>query len=73
MANLRQRFGKAVRKLREPTGHSQEVFAVMIKVNRTYYSRIERGIANPSLEVIGRIAAALKVPLEELFAAVGRE
>jgi transcriptional regulator with XRE-family HTH domain len=36
-------------------------------LDRTYVSGIERGVRNPSLKNIGRLAEVLKVSLKELF------
>jgi transcriptional regulator with XRE-family HTH domain len=71
--SLSTRFGRAVRRLREDSGISQETFAHKANIGRAYYSAIERGRTNPSLEMIGRIAKALGVRLGELFAAVDQE
>ena len=35
--------------------------------DRTYVSRIERGIANPTIDVLERIAGVLAVEIAELF------
>jgi transcriptional regulator with XRE-family HTH domain len=73
MTSLPIRFGRACRAMRERAGISQERFATLAKIDRTYYSKIERGRANVSLEVIGRIAKGLDVEFGELFRAVDRE
>lgn len=46
---------------------SQEAFADFAGIDRTYASQIERGIANPSLEVLYGICNSLEFELEELF------
>ncbi len=46
---------------------SQEEFADKCGFARSYMSRIERGAANPSLDAIETLAAALKVPVNKLF------
>ena len=61
------RFGKAVRKRRHKLGLSQEEFADMCGLDRTYIGGIERGERNVSLINIERIANALKVSLSKLF------
>jgi len=73
MASIRERFGKAVRRLREGAGYSQEGFAAVAGIHRTYYSKIERGLANVTIEVAERIAKALRLSLGKLFAAVDSE
>ncbi len=60
-------FGKRVRKLREEQGHSQESFADVVEIHRTYIGGIERGERNPTLTMIHRIAKALGVKSSELL------
>ena len=62
-------FGGAVRARRERLGLSQEEFAHRAALDRTYVSGIERGVRNPTLRVIGRIAKALGTPAHKLLAA----
>lgn len=45
-------------------GLSQEALALAAEVDRTYVSQLERGIANPSLLILVRLAAALGCKLE---------
>ena len=47
---------------------SQEALGERARLNRGYISDIERGLRNPSLEVIERISKALDMELGELFA-----
>lgn len=73
MASIRTRFGRAVRKLRDEAGYSQESFADAIGVHRTYMGTLERGRGNPTLEMIARIARGLRVSVTTLFEAVEKE
>lgn len=73
MASLLVRFGRTVRRLRERTPYSQERFAHAVGVHRTYIWSIERGRANPSLDVIARIARGLGLPVWKLFEAAEKE
>jgi transcriptional regulator with XRE-family HTH domain len=61
-------FGQAVRDIRHERGLSQEGLALECGLDRTYVSGIERGVRNPSLANIFRVAAALEVGPVELFA-----
>jgi len=70
MGDIRRRFGWAVRKRRERLGVSQEEFAEMCSLHRTYMGGIERGERNVSLVNIQKIARALKIRLSELFRGV---
>ena len=73
MPKLPQRFGRAVRKLREKTDLSQERFAFKAGIDRRYYAKIEHGEANATLNVVDKVADALGVSLVELFRAVEKE
>lgn len=56
-----------IRELRGQKGLSQERLALEAGVDRTLVSKIERVIANPTLEVLAKLAAVLDVPLIRLF------
>lgn len=64
---LRKRFGVRIANLRRAAGLSQEAFADRVGFARSYMSRIERGGANPSLDAIEALAAALRVKPRDLF------
>jgi len=65
--DIRKRFGKRVKALREANGWSQEELADRADLHRTYISAVERAVRNPTLTVIERIAKALKISMAELF------
>lgn len=67
MAPLRVRLGQAVRELRTAAGYSQERFAGVIDVHRTFMGTIERGNTNVSLDTLERIAAGLGLSVWELL------
>jgi transcriptional regulator with XRE-family HTH domain len=60
MENYRRIFGQNVRDAREALQLSQEELGHEIDIDRTYISGIERGVRNPSLDVIVKIAQRLK-------------
>ena len=60
-------FGARVRQHREAHGWSQEKFAEIADLHRTYISGIERGARNPTLTVILKIAKALKAKPGDLL------
>jgi transcriptional regulator with XRE-family HTH domain len=64
---LRQQFGKRIKELRLASGMSQETFADECGYARSYMSRIERGLANPSLDAVEVLADALRVEVKKLF------
>lgn len=65
--DIRIRFGRAVRRIREELKINQEEAAERCGLHRTYYSGIERGIRNVSLVNIERVAKGLRKTLPELF------
>ena len=56
--------------LREQQGLSQQFFAIMVGMDRSYLIDIERGKRNVSLSYLLRIAQGLDVTLAELFEGV---
>jgi transcriptional regulator with XRE-family HTH domain len=64
---LRAALAQNLKRLRNDRGLSQERLALESNVDRTYVSKIERGIGNPSLEVLVRLAVRLEVKVFDLF------
>jgi len=60
-------FGARVRALRKSIGLSQEAFASLCGLDRTYISGIERGVRNVSLQNIKVIAEAFSLSLSDLM------
>ena len=60
-------LGERVNALRVALGLSQEDFAGRVGLDRTYVSGIERGLRNPTLLVLLRLAQALEVPVTGLL------
>jgi transcriptional regulator with XRE-family HTH domain len=65
--DLRPAFGARVKALRTALELTQEQLAERADMHWTFISGIERGVRNPGLNSIGRIAAALGVPPATLF------
>ena len=61
-------FGRALRRRRERLDVSQEALALTSEIHRTYISELERGLKNPSLSTIDRLALALKTKASVLIA-----
>lgn len=59
-------FGRNVAKLRSDRGFSQDQLAEKADLDRTYISGIERGVRNPGIKTVIRIAKALSSSLDEL-------
>jgi XRE family transcriptional regulator, regulator of sulfur utilization len=62
-----ERFGQAVRRLREARAWSQERLAAQADLNRSYMGEIERAAAMPSLATAAKLARALEVPLWQML------
>lgn len=60
-------FGKVVRQLRKQKGLSQEQLADLCELDRTYISLIERGLRQPTLKTLFRIACSLQITPSELI------
>lgn len=60
-------LGRVIRRLRTESGISQEGLAAISGIDRTFMGEIERGEANPSFDVLQRIASGLGVLLSELI------
>ena len=59
-------IGAVVREFRESAGHSQERLSDECGFDRTYISRVERGIINPTVGRLWKIADALETPFSHL-------
>ena len=68
MASYYEAFGQQVRRLRERRGYTQEELSNRSGIHVSYLSGIERGIRNPSLRSIRRLAKALGLRVGKLFA-----
>lgn len=73
MPTIQERFGLAVKLIREECEMTQEDLAHKAGIHRTYLSDIERGFRNPSLVNIEKLALALKISLPELFQRAGED
>lgn len=51
---------------RKELNMSQEKLALQAGVDRTYVSQLERGIANPSISILCRIAEILQCNMQDL-------
>ena len=67
--DLQRTVGRNLRRYRQERGLSQEAFADLVHVHRTYMGGLERGERNLTLRSVERIAAMLDLdPLELLRA-----
>jgi transcriptional regulator with XRE-family HTH domain len=59
-------FGRNVARIRTEKEFSQDKLAEKADLDRTYLSGIERGVRNPGIKVVIRIARALGVTVDQL-------
>ncbi len=62
-----RRLGDEIKQLRLNAGLSQEALAFEAEVDRTYVSQLERGVANPSFNILYRLSKALGTELQVTF------
>jgi transcriptional regulator with XRE-family HTH domain len=67
----RVRLGLAIRARRESQGYSQESYADKIRMHRTYYSAIERGEQNITLDTLETVCKGLGVRMWEVMKEAG--
>ncbi len=58
---MRKRVGLNLKKYRMEAGFSQEGLALECGLHRTYVSGVERGIRNPTVTVLEKLAGPLDV------------
>jgi CheY-like chemotaxis protein/DNA-binding XRE family transcriptional regulator len=64
---IEQSFGRAVRRLRNERGLSQEALALASRLDRVFISRIECGKKMPTLATIFQLAQGLNVSMERIL------
>lgn len=65
--DIRKQVGENVKRIRKDLGWSQEDLAWESDLHRTYISGVERGVRNPTIVVLQRMADALGVEPVELM------
>ena len=66
--NAREVVAWNVRRLRVDRGVSSEALATAASLDRAYVGRIERGMANATVDVLERLASTLGIEIAALFA-----
>ena len=67
MEDIRKIVGRNVRQARQAAGLSQEALADRAGIDRTYVSGVERGVRNPTVTIVARLAEAMGVPAADLL------
>jgi len=62
-----QKLGAQVHSLRVAAGKSAAALAEAAGISRSMLSRIERGLASPSIEALERLSVGLDVPMSRFF------
>lgn len=62
-----KKFGKNVQRYRKAAGLTQEKLGELTGLDRGYISGVERGVRNPAIQNIEKIAKALKIKPAQLF------
>lgn len=65
-------IGRVLREQRTARGLSQEALALAADIDRTFVSQIERGIRQPTLTTLWKLAQPLSVPPSTLVARMER-
>lgn len=59
-------IGQILQEYRVKKGMSQELLSGLAGLDRTHYSKIERGLRSPTLDTLFKIAQALEIPPHEI-------
>ena len=64
---IKVQIGQAIRRLREKERLSQEKLGLMTGISRQYLIKIEHGVANPTVELLYRIACGLGTKMTRIL------
>lgn len=64
---INKQLGARIRYLRQQKGLSIEDLSLEAEINRNYLGDLERGMRNPTLIILNKIAKALDIDLTTLF------
>lgn len=65
--DIREKFGKRVKELRQAKNLSQEALGHLAELDRTYIPSIEKGERNVSIEVIQKLSIAFEIKISEFL------
>lgn len=68
---IEKQLGERIKELRNEKGLSQEKFALLVDMDRTYFATVESGKRNISLKNIEKIAKGLDITIAQLFEGIG--
>lgn len=64
---IRNKIGMRIKELRQQAGITQEKFALMTGINRSYLADIEKGNRNFGFDTLDRIVNGFGISLSEFF------
>lgn len=64
---MRKRVGLNLKRYRKEAGYSQEGLALECGPHRTYVSAVERGVRNPTVTVLEKLAGPLRIATSQLL------
>ncbi len=67
MPSIMDRVAANVKRIRNERGYTQQALADKAKIHRVYLAQIEGATRAPSLEMLERLAKALKVKVGDLL------
>lgn len=67
MKSLNKKLGEKLKEIRTAKGLSQGDIAKKLNVHRSYISGIERGVRNPTVKNVGKLASALGIDPHNLL------
>ncbi|MBU4016218.1 helix-turn-helix domain-containing protein [Patescibacteria group bacterium] len=66
-SGIRKAIGEDIQRARKQKKLKQVDVAAIAGVNRSYYGKIEKGLANPSIEKLYKIIKALDLKSSDVF------
>ena len=66
-------IGCIIQRYRDTKGLTQEQLSGLAALDRTHYSKIERGLRSPTIDTLFKIAHALDIPPHKLIKAIEDE
>ena len=70
---IQQILGSNIKRILVQKGWSQDKLSEVSGLHRTYISGIERGVRNPTVDIVQQISQAFVVHISELFKDVTKE
>lgn len=62
-----KKMGRVIASFRHEKGMSQELLSGLAGLDRTHYSKIERGLRSPTIDTLFKIAQALEIPPDQII------